>query len=84
MADYIDRTKIYEKPYFVNNDILREIFRRVVDDIPAADVVERKRGKWGSDCVCSECGFHRQTTRSNNYMIGKFCPNCGADMRGEG
>ena len=58
--------------------------------IPTADVVERKKGKW--ICypkasrsvkstavhifpVCSECG--------REYPVTNYCPNCGADMRGE-
>lgn len=48
--------------------------------IPAADVVERKKGKWerlSRGDVCSECGFN-----TGRYSIGlNFCPNCGADMR---
>lgn len=49
--------------------------------------IERKKGFWinrslnivypeWEDCTCSVCGKH-----SHNY---DFCPNCGADMRGEG
>jgi rRNA maturation endonuclease Nob1 len=43
-----------------------------------------KRGKWtridyephGHDYKCSACGW-------KNDMPTHFCPNCGADMRGE-
>ena len=57
-----------------------------IDDIPAADVREVKRGKWKRGAYtdvapkdmefyyCSECGHRLQTWRSN------FCPNCGARM----
>lgn len=49
-----------------------------VEAVPTADVVERKRGEWiiqdGAVC-CSECG--------EPNMEWNFCPNCGADMRGE-
>ena len=41
--------------------------------------VEQKRGKWIEDGHyerCSECG--EPTNEYHNY-----CPNCGADMRGE-
>ena len=44
------------------------------------DVVE-VHGKWvwTEDGVrCSRCNFKLQTTGLSNY-----CPNCGADMRGE-
>ena len=54
--------------------------------MPAADVVERKRGKWITEdgkplpygvcfSVCSECGH------SSPASGFSFCPNCGADMR---
>lgn len=33
-------------------------------------------------CYCSVCG--EWLTASNEYAVtGKYCPNCGADMRGE-
>lgn len=59
------------------NDALRlvpELYWR------SQDVVERKRGEWydrGSmSCRCSNCGCKANKEYS-------FCPNCGADMRGE-
>lgn len=52
--------------------------------VPAADVVEVRRGEWsvaiGYDparrVMCDLC-------RRMNYEPTNFCPNCGADMRGE-
>ena len=72
---------------------------KAIDAVPAADVVERKTGKWISDtddepvvikdgfpdksCYCSEC--REWLVASDEYAVkGNFCPNCGADMRGEG
>ena len=50
---------------------------------PAADVVEVERGSWlpqmlmgGETVCCSEC----KTIGSPSW---NWCPNCGADMRGE-
>lgn len=57
--------------------------RRLIKELPIADVVKRKHGKWKKKkvnpaavtFVCSECGC--------NSVLGieNFCPNCGADMR---
>lgn len=65
-----------------------------VEDIvglPAADVVERKKGKWVAmpredyqtfdECVCSECNTVEYFNVGWKWF--NFCPNCGADMRGE-
>ena len=47
---------------------------------PAADVVERKTGRWEYQSEtflkCSVCG-------KLNITSPHFCPNCGADMRGK-
>ena len=61
---------------------------------PTADVVERKRGKWMKHndraCwYCSECKEDNYYAYSWNNDTGKyefqdhFCPNCGAEMKGE-
>lgn len=57
-----------------------------LDDIPAADVVERKKGRWvrdefGSKCPC--CGSYAYRDKFGEPWESDFCPNCGADMRGE-
>ena len=48
---------------------------------------ERKKGKWipicgNKACICSECNEEYDHTYEfiENW---NFCPNCGADMRGE-
>lgn len=58
-------------------------FGLIIDAIPTADVAEVVHGKWidkGEDYMirwtCSNCG--RRDTHIYN-----FCPDCGADMRGE-
>ena len=60
----------------------------LISAIPPADVRENVRGEWqvvGYDkdyipivYTCSACGFH--TTMELEF---DFCPNCGADMRGD-
>ena len=61
--------------------------------IPAADVVERKTGAWVETYgkygnfrhQCSECGemFGMPFDFEGKYYPYNYCPNCGADMRGE-
>lgn len=76
MSKYIDQDKLAEFARHSTigidaNDIMR---------FPTADVVEVKHGEWLEDSgniACSECHtiwLYRRTD---------FCPNCGADMRGE-
>ena len=50
---------------------------------PTADVVEVKRGKWEINCdgyypYCSNC-----MTEPKSGVMSKYCPECGADMRGD-
>lgn len=58
-----------------------------VETLPSAQP-ERKKGKWkrkivdsgyNADWVCSECGDRWKY----DFINFNFCPNCGADMRGE-
>lgn len=71
MARYIDAAP-YEDGRIVFN---KEDAGVPVAEIPTADVVERKKGNWIYSC--SVCNYYSGTKRTN------FCPNCGADMRGE-
>ena len=57
---------------------------RTIDAMPTANVVEVKHGEWikfdEGDCYCSNCGFALEDWVQGIFY--KFCPNCGADMRG--
>ena len=53
-----------------------------IRNLPAADVVERKKGKWihfSRSDECSVCGYDTGKYEAPTW----FCPKCGADMRGE-
>lgn len=68
--------------------------KRALSGIPIADVLENVKGKWIIKTdgfvikrvwgVCSECG---NTLDFSGVNAGRgdanFCPNCGADMRGD-
>lgn len=72
---------------------------RALEALTAADVVERKRGLWKYERmkhlldgttrkvrICSVCnGGYFVYDKSENVIdiAPNFCPNCGADMRGE-
>lgn len=63
----------------------------LVKDLPTADVIEVKRGKWKIkrdeyDCeymVCSCCKEEFYPFDADTVdTTPNYCPNCGADMRG--
>ena len=60
---------------------------KALESVPDA-LPERKKGKWrrrlvdcgfNADWHCSECDW-KTSLEEHGY---NFCPNCGADMRGE-
>lgn len=94
MSDYISRQvaikAIKGHINFVNADMegynmARRQMMELIELLPAADVRENVRGEWifpyGDKKYkrCSVCGsvFYSIPYNTN------FCPNCGADMRGE-
>lgn len=69
----------------------------LINTLPSAQP-ERKRGRWiyGEDNLgtgrdgwfCSECGHfelwdYSADMKSAELNLPNYCPNCGADMRGE-
>ena len=66
--------------------MVQEAIRKAMDKMPTIEL-ERKKGKWRhyeGYLTCSEC----RTEYDDDIMthccddVPKFCPNCGADMRG--
>ena len=86
MKEYIERDKAIKALTGWDTDPTDEEIEYTLKKIPAADVVERKRGhiietaKDGKmNRVFSCCG--KDFTQLTMWMIPDFCPNCGADMR---
>ena len=73
MSDLIDRAEAIRiaSGYCHPANIAEELRK-----LPAVKP-ERKTGRWIDD-NCSECGQYVYHGDARN-----FCPNCGADMRGE-
>ena len=48
---------------------------------------ERPQGEWKAltyhTCYCTNCHFDFDIMKCDFMTKMKFCPNCGADMRGE-
>lgn len=58
--------------------------KRLLADMPAADVVEVVHGRWldGDDYMfCSKCGMQWNYC-DNDTQDFNYCPNCGAKMGG--
>lgn len=49
----------------------------------------RPKGKWTTVShstgghVCSQCHWYASSYLNGDEYLSNFCPNCGADMRGE-
>ena len=93
MSDLISRQALldeFQKHFTVEEDMgiyalklsaIKQEVNCVIMGLPSAE----RKGKWIHDpdpdaglgwYTCSECGH-------NDYEDPDFCPNCGADMRGE-
>ena len=92
-------------PRYINEDEFCEYIRKnttpsgaewfisKIKDMPSADVIEVKHGKWiktyeygNADLVqCSACLMEFDYIDGVCYLtdrkLPEFCPNCGADMR---
>lgn len=88
MSRYIDADKIIYT-WLIDNDGKEHdgvTLQSVIDMMPTADVRENVRGEW-HDGDCSHCGWSWRDiaydSDLHNGLQSNFCPNCGADMRGE-
>lgn len=89
MADYIDRDAAIAACFDGFADC-RDDCAANIRNLPAADVVVRKTGKWinmGDFEQCSACKGTRLKEFESYYgkatwIKTPYCPNCGARMEG--
>lgn len=85
MSDYISRKAAIEAIQPKNAPAINFVLARMIESVPAADVIPVVRGEWrnyGENClVCSACNKYF-IARGDQYDF-RFCPNCGADMRND-
>lgn len=90
MNDLISRQAAIEEQESYMHDHLLDGYEdgramiAILKKLPSVEP-ERREGRWeiyvismldGEGCRCSECGFE-------GAPYWNYCPNCGADMRGE-
>ena len=90
MAEYVTKEQVIDwfRPYgHMDESIPYETMVSDLRGMPAADVAPVRHGrwervipsksaaKWSTKVSCSNC-------HSAGYAHHKYCPNCGADMRG--
>jgi len=86
MSDLISREALCE---FCLNTKDRTVDANDIMRFPSAEP-ERKKGEWIYDgirgrfpaCKCSICGHYENADWALLQGVN-YCPNCGADMRGE-
>lgn len=93
MKEYIEREAVKDAIGFIKlhfNGVGEKSLLDIINEVPAADVVERKRGEWvewyppkhmimtGEELLfrCSCCDAKYSDVEGYRY-----CPYCGADMR---
>ena len=89
MKTYIERAAVKDEilswAVCINHPELlsKEDTMYCIDNIPAADVVEVRHGRWETapsngvyDMRCSACGF----APGIRFYSSDYCPNCGARM----
>lgn len=73
--------------------LIMQRFIKYVEDFPAAEVQSVKHGRWiaenrdnrgYADCyTCTNCNCYTYTYTLMKDCEYDYCPNCGADMRGD-
>ena len=84
MAEYIDRNELKKRVRFSGHGMYYDAYE--VQEMPNADVVERKRGRWEPSPTAYgfvRCGNCKDELSEHWDGLKKWahCNVCGADMR---
>ena len=92
--DYISREKLrhamYHEAFETDTELQKwesgcwiryRLFTDVLDALPAADVEERKTGKWEIIDEVEPRRYGCSNCKRMVWHIENFCPNCGAELR---
>ena len=89
MSDFISRQKISYAVKSLGEDYISQYkILMLINQMPSIEP-KRKKGEWVYDgirgrfpaCKCSICG-HYENADWALLQGANYCPNCGADMRG--
>ena len=78
--NYAIREAVKKYPNSFYNGL--EVARQIAHDFPAADVRPAKRGKWVDEPI-KGVKYHCSVCQGRFNYTWHYCPNCGADMRGD-
>ena len=90
MSDLISRADISFAVESLGEDYISQYKMLIlINRMPSAEP-ERKKGEWVYDgirgrfpaCKCSICGYYENADWALLQGVN-YCPNCGADMRGD-
>lgn len=71
--------------FFLEDDDYESLDDYIADELYNAGYRKQIVGEWGFDGMswtCSECGEYAPIDKHRNTIKCKFCPNCGAHMKG--
>lgn len=96
MNEYIEKAELIKKLCFETAEWCYSPTIKTIKDFPASDVQPVKHGEWDFQgyqlfkCTnCKEIFTQNQLEAMQNHInqeeftFPNFCPNCGADMRGD-
>ena len=76
MTRFISEANIKELLIGLDSLPWEEEIDDIIKPLIETDVKKVVRGEWLGEIECSECG-------QIDWTAPNFCPNCGADMRGD-